>query len=84
MGEQARKADLAGVLANADSRDPALLFTSSHGMGFPADDPRQIPHGGALLCQDWRGPKEGAGRPISEADYFSADDVTADARLHGW
>lgn len=81
VGEQAHKADLAGLLA-ADG-DPALLFTSSHGMGFPADDPRQIAHGGALLCQDWRGPKEGAGRPISEADYFSADDVTADARLHG-
>jgi Peptidase family C25 len=81
VGDQARKADLAGVLA--DPGGPALLFTSSHGMGFPKDDPRQLPHGGALLCQDWPGPMEGAGRPISETEYFSADDVAADARLHG-
>jgi hypothetical protein len=80
-GEAARKADLAGVLGGESS--PALLFTSSHGMGFPRDDPRQLPHGGALLCQDWPGPKEGGGRPISEAEYFSGDDVAADARLHG-
>ena len=81
VGERARKADLAGVLA--DPGGPALLLTSSHGMGFPRDDPRQLPPGGALLCQDWPGPEEGAGRRISEAEYFSADDVAAGARLHG-
>jgi len=81
VGDGAHKADLAGVLTGEEA--PALLFTASHGMGFPKDDPRQLAHGGALLCQDWPGPREGAGRPISEAEYFSADDVTADARLHG-
>jgi hypothetical protein len=47
---QANKACLAALLNGPDA--PALLFTASHGVGFPADDPRQLPHQGALLCQD--------------------------------
>jgi hypothetical protein len=69
-----------GRLLGGD-RTSALLFTASHGMGFPLGDPRQLPHQGALLCQDWLGP--GAERPISPDHYFSADDVSADARLLG-
>src|SRR4029450_3616114 len=74
------KQRLAGCLSGGPP--PALLFAASHGMGFPADDPRQLPHQGALLCQDWPGPRRHRGG-ISPGHYFAADDVGSDARVLG-
>jgi hypothetical protein len=78
LAEEATKAQLARLLGG--DQTPALLFTASHGMGFPLGNPRQLPHQGALLCQDWPGP--GSGR-ISEDHYFSGDDLASDAGLLG-
>lgn len=77
--QPATKAQLSHLLTG---QKPALLFTASHGMEFPQDDPRQLPHQGAILCQDWRGPRRHRG-PISEELYFSKDDIDSQTDLRG-
>ncbi len=80
IGANAKKSQLTKFLGGEET--PSLLFTASHGMGFPNGDPRQLAHQGALLCQDWPGPRVW-NRAIPEDYYFSADDVSADANLQG-
>lgn len=75
------------VLAGAATKDrlarllggdatPSLLFTASHGVGFPRGHPRQRTCQGALLCQEWPGPRAGKATPDH---YLSAADVRDDA-----
>ncbi len=82
VAEQATKAQLARLLGADGQQAPALLFTASHGMEFPLDDKRQIPHQGALLCQDWPGPREWRKR-IGQDFYFAGDDIEDDANILG-
>lgn len=76
---KATKANLANYIGGKNT--PALLFTASHGMNFKINDPRQLPHTGAILTQDWPGPK--ARVPITDNFYFSADDLASDADVFG-
>jgi hypothetical protein len=80
LKDQSHQADLDQLLHG--SQAPALLFTASHGMAFPNGDDRQYPHQGALLCQDWPGPKGHRG-PIPEDYYYSADKLSGNANLFG-
>ena len=80
LKDQAYKNNLQQILSSPGA--PAFLFTASHGMSFPNGDPRQLPHQGALLCQDWPGPQEHKGR-IPEDFYFSADDLGDDGNVLG-
>ena len=76
----AMKSNLSDLINGKDV--PTLLFTGSHGMGFPSGDPRQLPHQGALLCQDWPGPGKWK-EAIPDKFYFSGADVSSDAKILG-
>ncbi len=80
VGQAATKAQLADLLGDKDA--PTLLFTASHVMEFPKDDPYQLTHTGALVCQDWPGPSKWR-EALSTEHCFSADDIIQDARLLG-
>lgn len=80
LKEETRKDQLARLLGGMEA--PALLFTASHGMRFPGDDPKQVDQQGALLCQEWPGPLSGI-NPIPEDHYYSAQDVSDNANLSG-
>ena len=80
LGDEARKDRLAEVFTGPGG--PALLFTATHGMGFPLGDRLQRDHQGALLCGDWPGPEQWR-QPIVPELYFSADDVKSDADVRG-
>jgi hypothetical protein len=74
----ATKARLTSLLGDVA---PAFLFTASHGMCYPREDPRQLAQQGALLCQDWPGPS--FQQAIPNDFFFSGDDVADDARIFG-
>jgi hypothetical protein len=79
LGTEATKSRLASLFVGGEDT-PSLLFTASHGVGFPLGDPRQLPHQGALLCQEWPGPLGHRG-PIPVDYYLSAEDITDQAQL---
>lgn len=79
MGPKATRSGLAELLrGGAPGGSPALLFSGTHGMVFPSDDPRQAEGQGALVCDDW--PGYGG---IEREHWFSGEDVPADSRIHG-
>ncbi len=70
-------------LLGGNEQTPALLFTASHGAAFEKGDSRQLIHQGALICQDWLGPKATNAQGLGESLYFSADKIGEDAQLLG-
>lgn len=76
---QANRATLAAQLGGAET--PALLFTASHGVEFSSGDPRQLAHQGALLCQDWPGPRHHGA--FKEDFYFAGEHLSHAASLRG-
>ena len=79
--ENSTKENLLSVFNPAAGKSgPCLLFTASHGVGWPKDDPNQLGAQGALLCQDF--PGRGLG-PLKPDHYFAAADLPKEARVHG-
>ena len=81
LKEEATKEKLAQLLGGPQR--PAVLFTASHGMEFPKGHPLQLRHQGALLCQDWPGPRRYREHSIPESFYFSGDDLDSQQSLLG-
>lgn len=80
IGDKAKKSTLEQSLNGEEC--PAILFTASHGMEFPQADSRQLPHQGALLCQDWPGPRRWR-KEIPQDFYFAGDDLDRQTNLTG-
>lgn len=59
---------------------PALLFTASHGVGYPKGHPHQRELQGALVCQEWQ---PFLGKLDPETHLFSAADIDVAANIHG-
>lgn len=76
--DSATKANLDRILNQNPA--PALLFTASHGVGYPPGDPHQRDYQGALVTQDW---SRFDGAPDPENHLFAAADLQANADLHG-
>jgi hypothetical protein len=66
----ATRAQLGMLLGGPET--PAFLFTACHGLVFPCDHPRQRACQGALVTQEWPGPRSG---PIDDGARFCASDV---------
>jgi hypothetical protein len=78
-GNDATKGNLVDLLhARGAGASPAVLFTASHGVGWPRNHPLQRPAQGALLGQDWPGPGS-----INPRQFLAAADVSDEARVHG-
>ena len=74
----ATKMKLLETLNSDEVAPPAVLFTASHGMGWPKDDVRQRTAQGALLCQDWAGFGQ-----VSPDHYLTAAEIDDRAKVSG-
>ncbi len=80
LGEgRATHDQLTQLLGGDPAQTPALLFSASHGIEFPAGHPAQLRQQGALLCQDW----PGVGRDVLRDFYFAGEDIVEGADLLG-
>lgn len=77
LAEEATKENLSRQINQGSA--PAILFTASHGVGFPKGDSLQKEFQGSLVCPAWN--RFSGIDP--ETQLFSAADIQAEADLHG-
>jgi hypothetical protein len=76
-GDEATKEALLGLLHRSAEPPPAMLFTGSHGVGYPLGHARQREGQGALVCQ------QSAAAPGQGPSLLAGSDVADEARVHG-
>src|SRR5918994_4648722 len=77
---QATKTRLVDIFrGTVEGGAPSIVFTGSHGAEWSIADPAiQQQRQGALVTQEWS-----RGQPLQPDHYFGAEDLPADARVHG-
>ncbi len=79
VGKQATRATLDQILrGDTAAGRPALLFSASHGLGYPADNRDLAANQGALICQDWPG-----GGAVKREHFYAAEDLSSQTRVEG-
>lgn len=82
-GADAKRDALLELFTRPHSR-PSLIFTASHGLGFPAGDPSQRERQGAVVCGEWPGPLGWPeGTPLTEEMFFDGQSLPAATDLSG-
>jgi hypothetical protein len=73
IGQEATKPALLNLLTRKKN-PPALVFAAAHGLGFPKDHPDQKKRQGALVCQEWPGPKQWKDeQPIPDSMFLAGE-----------
>ena len=80
LAENATRASLLDRIGGPSP--PQLLVTASHGIAFPDRHPEQDAYQGALLCQEWPGPKAWKG-PLERHQFLAGEDIGDDAHPAG-
>lgn len=75
IGDDASRGTLRELLGGGQK--PDILFTATHGVGFP-DDRRQRDYQGALLCSEWAGLGT-----VARDHFFAAEDLGDEANVRG-
>ena len=71
LGPEATKPNLLRLLGNDDT--PLLLFTAGHGLVYGSNVEYQRALQGALLCNEWPGPK--VHQPLLVDHFLAAEDI---------
>lgn len=77
--QQAKKEALARLLGGGQT--PGWLLTACHGKRCQPGDAEQESRQGALICEDWPGPK--SRQASTPEEFFDAADLPAEARVDG-
>ncbi len=70
-------------LLEREQAKPALIFSTSHGIGFDSGHQQQLSDQGGLLCSEWPGSQAWAGGDVPNTMYVRGQDVSPELDLSG-